>query len=114
MTLFINIGMWQTRLNCSVRVETMDCAQLLALFYWLQYRLIEKLKGDTMRKVWKKQRANEAKHEESTIDDMHVLIFPLGSIDSVLYPVIAPVCKQHTGVSLPFHSAPAIPVTRYM
>ena len=36
---------------------------------------------------------------------MHVLVIPVGSVDRVLYPVFAPVCKQHTGFfALPLRS----------
>ena len=54
-------------------------------------------KGTPCKKLerWKEQ--NEAEHGESTINSLHILVIPLGSIDSVLYPVFTPYCKQCTG-----------------
>ena len=100
VTSFINIGTWPTCLTTSARVETMDCAQFLVLFYWLQYRSIERLK-------------READHGESSIDGMHILVILLGFVDSMLYSVFAPDCKQSAGFSL-FHSSPTVPNTRWM
>ena len=46
-----------------VTQQAMDCAELLALFYWLQFRLVsvkncvERLKRDTMRRVQDYERA---------------------------------------------------------
>ena len=65
----------------------MDCAQLLALFYWLQYRFVKRLKGRHCKEFERKKEQKEAEHEESAIDGMHVLLIPLGSCDSVLYLV---------------------------
>ena len=56
----------------SAHVEMMDCAELLALFYWLQYRFVERLKREIMQRVREEERKNEAEHEESTIDSMHM------------------------------------------
>ena len=44
----------------------------------------------------RKKEQNEAEQRESAIDGMHVLIIPLVSVDSVLYPVFAMDCKQRT------------------
>ena len=96
MTLFISIGTWRTRLTTSVHVEMMDCAQFLALL-WLQYRFVERWKGRPCKEFERKKEWNEAEHGESAIDGMHVLNIPLGSVDSVLYSVFTPDCKQCTG-----------------
>ena len=53
-------------------------------------------KGRRCKELERHEKQNEAEHGESAIDGMHVLLFPLGSVDSVLYPVVAPVCKHRT------------------
>ena len=47
----------------------------------------------------RKKEQNEAEHGESAIGSMYmyILVIPLGSVDSVLYPVFAPGCRQHMG-----------------
>ena len=62
VTLFIDIGMWRTCHTTTVCVETINCAQLLALFYWLQYCFVEGLKRETMQKSERKKEQNEAEH----------------------------------------------------
>ena len=62
-------------------------------------------KGDHAEFERKKEQ-NEAKHGESVIDGMHVLVIPLGFVDSVLYPVFAPDRKQRTRFfALPLRSS---------
>ena len=54
----------------------------------------------------RKKEQNEAEHKESAMDSMHALVFPLGSVASVLYPVFASDCKQHTAfIALPRSSS---------
>ena len=61
VTLFIDIGTWRMRLTRSVRVETMHCAQLLALFHWLQYRFAKRLKRETLQRVQEKEKAKRSR-----------------------------------------------------
>ena len=51
-------------------------------------------KGDVAKSSERKKEQNKGEHGESTIDGMHVLVIPLGSVDNVLYPVFAPDCKH--------------------
>ena len=114
MTLFIDISTWRKRLTPSTRVETMDCAQLLVLFYWLRYRFGKWLKKETMQRVGEDERAerkkeqNEAEHGESAIDGMHGLVNPLGS--AMIACCIRSSLQTVSSVrdSSLFHSAPAI------
>ena len=59
--LFITISMWWRSLTRSVRVEMMDCAQLVALFYWLQYRLVKRLQREMLQRVWEEERAKRSR-----------------------------------------------------
>ena len=53
-----------------------------------------------------KKKQNEAEQGESVFNDMHVLVIPLGSVDSVLDPIFVPERKQHTCFfSLPLDSS---------
>ena len=78
MTLFIDIDTRLTHHTFSVRVVMMECAELLALFYWLQYRFVcvrncvERLKRETMQRVRSRTQRKP-------------------------YQVFAPNCKQCTG-----------------
>ena len=63
-------------------------------------------KGRRYKEFERKKEQNEAEHEESAIDGMHVLAILLGSVDSVLYPVFTPDYKQRTAfVALPLRSS---------
>ena len=92
----------------------MDCAQLLALFYWLQYRFGKWLKKETMQRVGEDERAerkkeqNEAEHGESAIDGIHGLVNPLGSAMIACCIRSSPQTVSSVRVSLLFHSAPTI------
>ena len=51
-------------------------------------------KGNVAKSSERKKEQNEAEHGGSAIDGVHVPVFPLGSVDSVLYPGFAPDRKQ--------------------
>ena len=66
----------------------------------------QRLKGRRCKAFKRKKEQNKSEHGESTIDSMHVLVIPLGSVDSVLFPVFASDCKQRTAfVALPLRSS---------
>ena len=98
----------------SVCVETMDCAQLLSLFYWLQYRFIKRLKRETLQRVREEEKQNEAEHGESAIDG--ICTYWLIRLDPFIECCIwsSPQTVSNIQLSSLFHSAPAIPDTRYM
>ena len=53
----------------SVYVVMTDCAELLALFYWLPSRFIKRLKRETMQRVFeRKKEQDEAENEVSAIE----------------------------------------------
>ena len=63
-------------------------------------------KGKRQKKLERKKEQKEAKHKESAIDGMHVLVILLGCVDSMLYAVFAPDRKQHTAfVACPLRSS---------
>ena len=57
----MDISTWRTRLTPSVRVEMMDCVQILALFYWLQYCFVKWLKRETMQRVREEKRTKRSR-----------------------------------------------------
>ena len=97
---------------CSCGNEGFCTASGAVLLVIVSYR--QKIeKGAHAKKEFKREKEqNEAEHRESTIDGMQVLVIPLGSVDSVLYPILGP--DYNVRFSLLFHSAPAIPDTCYM
>ena len=88
--------MWQACLTPIVCVGVMDFAQLLLLFYWLQYRFIKRFTTETMQRVWVEEGAKQTEHRGSLIDVCTYCFFSLGSVGSVLYLVFTPGCKQRT------------------
>ena len=50
-------------------------------------------KGRCCKDFERKKEQNEAEHEQSAFDGMRILVIPLGSVDSVLYPLITSDCK---------------------
>ena len=63
-------------------------------------------KGRRCKAFERKKEQNETEHGESAMDGMHVLVNPLGLIDSVLYSVFASDCKQRTAlIALPLRSS---------
>ena len=60
-----------------------------------------------------KKEQNKAEHKESFIDDMHVLVSPLGTVAGMLYYIFASDCVSNVQLSSLFQSTAAILHTRY-
>ena len=74
--------------------------------------LRRKVEKEDHAKSLRNKEQNEAEHGKSAINGMHILVIPLASVDSMLYPVFAPDCKQRMGFfALPLRSSHSTHVT---
>ena len=99
----IDVGVWCTCHIPSVCVETMDCAELWCCSTGCS-SFRQWLKRETMQRIEEEERAKQTEHRESAIDDMHILVNSLASVNSMLHRVFAPGGKQRTGFTLPLRS----------
>ena len=98
----------------TVRVEMMDCAQPLALFYWLQYRFPKRLKRETLQRAREAERAKRSRTRRKRYRRSTYWLFRL---DSLIGCCIRSSWQTVSNVQLSslFHStlATCIPDTRY-